>query len=240
MGGLTAKHAADILRRALPCASGIALALVLAARAEPAESPPAAAPVTLRITWGGGKPAARVGRIELTDPAGSAVAPAWRLLAADPLAPATMHGSAGAIEIHEPRGLELNGADLQVADWRRARLRVRLGRRETNEEPAVFEAAVAELLSGAVQRPLDRDGNRLSVGRAPGDDLRVEFAAGESAMRRPGETLFLVVRPLVSAQSAPAAAYELAVRVRRSGAAAESHVQAVPVDEAAGAAGVRE
>ncbi|MFM8377865.1 MAG: hypothetical protein ACKOB1_00910 [Planctomycetia bacterium] len=232
MGRPPSNRVADVVRRALPCAAWAAF--VLAAAAVAAEPPPPA--VKLRITWGGGKPAARAGRIELVDPGTAPDATVWRLLSADPLALSTMHEAGGSIEIHEPRGLDMNGVEIAVVDWRRARLRVRLARREAGEAPIVFDGAVAGLLTGAVQKPLDAEGNRLAISRAPGDELRVTFAPGESAIRRPGDTATLLVHPLVSGQAATAGAYDLKVRVRQSGATTDSHTQTVPVEEQPGAA----
>lgn len=244
MGGPTVKSVAEQLRRVI-LGTGFVIALcagISVARAQPAPSrEPTPTPVRLRITWGGGKPAARVGQIELVDPGTPPQAVEWRLLSADPAALATMHAAGGTIEIHEPRGLDMNGVEIAVTDWRRARLRVRLARRDTGEQPVVFDGPVVGLLATAVQQPLDTDANRLSIGRAPGDELRVEFAPGESALRRSGQALALSVHPLVAGPAASAAAYELTARVRRSGAPADTHVETVAVQEAGPAeAGVRE
>ena len=236
MGGSTPNRVADVVRRALPCAAWAAL--VITATAAAAE--PGALPVRLRITWGGGRPAARAGRIELVDPGTAPEATVWRLLSADRLALATMHDAGGTIEIHEPRGLDMNGVEIAVADWRRARLRVQLARREAGEAPVVFDGPVAGLLSATVQQPLDAEGNRLSIARAPGDELRIAFAAEDSAVRRKGETAMLFVHPLVSGQVATAGAYELRARVRRSGATAGTHEQVVAVEELAADSGMRE
>ena len=89
---------------------------------------------------------------------------------------------------------------------------------------------MSDLLVAPLQQPLDRDGNKISVGRAPGDELRVEFTAGETAVRRPGETVILHVHPLLPARTSPTASYELLVRGRRPGGGTESHRQALPVE----------
>jgi len=227
MGGPLPSHVADVARRAVPCAVWATLVIGVAAAAAELSPPP----VKLRISWGGGKPAARAGRIELVDPGTAPDATQWRFLSADPLALATMHDAGGSIAVHEPRGLEMNGVEVAVVDWRRARLRVQLTRSETGEAPVVFDGLVADVCASAVQKPLDADGNRLSIERAPGDELRVVFVPGESAIHRPGDTATLVVHPLVSGQLATANAFDLRVRVRRSGATADSHAQTVPVEE---------
>jgi hypothetical protein len=238
MGAPQPNRVADVVRRALPCAAWAAFVIATASATAADPAPP---PVRLRVSWGGGKPAARAGRIELIDPGTAPDATNWRLLSADPVALSTMHDAGGTIEIHEPRGLDTNGVEIAVVDWRRARLRVRLARCEAGDAPVVFDAPVVSLLAAAVQQTLDADGNRLSIARSPGDELSVAFAAGESAIRRPGDTATLLVHPLVSSQVATAGAYELKVRVRRSGAAADSHAQTVPVEEQpAAVAGLRE
>ena len=244
MGGPTVTCVAEQLRRVILCA-GVAIALCAGmsmAWAQPApQGDVATTPVRLRVTWGGGKPAARAGQIEVIDPGAPPQAVEWRLLSADPGALATMHAAGGTIEIHEPRGLDMNGIEIAVVDWRRARLRVRLARRDSGEQPVVFDGPVVGLLAAPSQQPLDTDGNRLSISRAPGDELRVAFAPGESALRRSGEALSLTVHPLVASQAASAAAYELTARVRRSGAAADAHVETAAVQEAMPAGGgVRE
>jgi hypothetical protein len=235
MGGPKPNRVADVVRRALPCAAwaafAIATAMATATAAEPV--PP---PVKLRVSWGGGKPAARTGRIELVDPGTAPDATDWRLLSSDPLALSTMHAAAGTIVIHEPRGLDMNGVEIAVVDWRRARLRVRLARSDAGDAPVVFDGLVAGLLAGAVLQPLDAEGNRLSIARAPGDELRVAFAPGESAVRRSGDAVTLLVHPLLSGQAATDGVYDLKVRVRRSGAAADSHAQTIPVEQQPGAA----
>ncbi len=236
MGGKTVNDVAEMLRRAMLCAGCAAIVLASAAMAA-AEEPVRA--VTLRVTWGGGRPAARTGRIEVVVPGTKPMAPNWRILSDEPNAPATMHEAGGAIEIHEPRGLDLNGVELRLTDWRQARLKVAIARREAAEEPVVFEGSVVELLAAAVSQPLDRDANRLSIGRAPGDELGIVFAAGESAIGRPGGTVTLIAHPLLAAQAA-GGAYELKVGARRSGSATESHTQSLVVEEAmSGIPGVR-
>ncbi|MEI6240184.1 MAG: hypothetical protein WCR51_07330 [Planctomycetia bacterium] len=241
MGGPTVKCVAEQLRRGILCA-GLTIVLGTCVPAGGAQPAVEQTPVRLRVTWGGGKPAARVGRIELVDPGAPPQVVGWRLLSAEPVALATMHATKGTIEIHEPRGLDRNGIEIDVVDWRRARLRVRLARRDTVAQPVVFDGPVVDLLSAPSHQPLDTEGNRLSIGRAPGDDLRVAFAPGESAIRRTGDALSLVVHPLVASQATTAAAYELKVRVRRSGADADAHTETVPVEEAAtpAVAGVRD
>ena len=241
MGGPTVKSVAVKLRRVILCAS-VAIGVCAAAAVGLAQAVSPEAPIRLRITWGGGTPAARTGQIELVDPGTPPQAVVWRLLSADAGALATMHEAGGVIEIHEPRGLEMNGVEITVADWRRARLRVRLARRDTGEQPVVYDGLVTSLLATPSQQPLDSDGNRLTIGRAPGDDLRVAFVSGESAIRRAGEAVPLTVHPLVASQAATATAYDLTVRVRRSGAAVDTHVETVAVEDAAApsSAGMRE
>jgi len=227
MGGQPVNVVAEILRRVLLCAGWATLVLASAGPSSADEPAPA---VTLRVTWGGGRPAARSGRIEVVVPGKPRATPEWRILSGEPAAAATMHEAGGVIEVHEPHGLDLNGIEVRLTDWRQARLRVAIARREAVDEPVVFEGSVVELLAAPVSRTLDRDANRLSIGRAPGDELGVAFAAGGSAIRRPGETAVLTVHPLVAAPAATGASYEIKVSARRSGSQTESHGQSIAVE----------
>ena len=215
------------LRRiVLACAFGIAMLGGRSARADGGEPP-----VAIRVTWGGGKAVAWSGSIRLIsfpESPGAAAAPAppldWRLLSDDPSATATMHADSGAIVIHEERGLDLNGVELQVADWRRARLSVELVPKSGRDKPTRVDVAVADLVVSPVQQSLDADGNRLAIRRAPGDELRVVLDEPAAAIRRPGDTIRFTVHPLL-ARMATATAPELRLRLKRSAGGSEIRAQ---------------
>lgn len=215
-----------VRRIGLTCVIGIAMLCGGVVRADGGEPP-----VAIRVTWGGGKAVAWSGSIRLiglpesTGAAASAAPPLdWRLLSDDPSATATMHADSEAIVIHEERALDLNGVELQVADWRRARLSVELVPTSGRDKPTRVDVAVADLVVSPVQQSLDADGNRLAIRRAPGDELRVVLDGPAAAVRRPGETIRFTVHPLL-ARMVTATAPELRLRLKRSAGGAEIRAQ---------------
>lgn len=150
-----------------------------------------------------------------------------------------MHADSSGIVIHEERGLDLNGVELQVADWRRARLSVELVPKSGRDKPTRVDVAVADLVVSPVQQSLDADGNRLAIRRAPGDELRVVFDEAATSIRRSGETIRFTVHPLLS-RMATATAPELRLRLKRSAGGeirAQSKVLEALSDETPRAAG---
>jgi hypothetical protein len=222
--------------RRISAALAIGMVILLGWPARADETEP---PVAIRVTWGGGKSVAWSGSIRLIgfpdsprSPASPAAPPEWRILSADPLATATMHADSGVIVIHEERGLDLNGVEVHVADWRRARLSVELAPADSRDKPVRLDVAVADLVVAPVQHPLDADGNRLTIKRAPGDELRVVLDGAASAIHRPGDTVRLTVHPLL-ARMATATSPELRLRLRRSAGGAELHAQSAILEAAA-------
>jgi len=167
-------------------------------------------PVSIRVRWGGGTPRAWSGRIALLDaePATGARPPRypWRTLCTEPDAAATTHDDDGGIAVHQPRPMATDGIELSVPAWRGSRLSIGLGPAATGETAVTLDLPLTEILAGPVQRPLDAEGNRLTVEVAPGDALRVTLAAGtdaagrpaETAVRRPGDVLRFRVDPLLA------------------------------------------
>ena len=201
-------------------------------------------PVSVRITWGGGKARAWSGAIRLVDGDGGDVAeePVWRTLCSDADAAATAHGVPGGIVVHEPRPRGSDGVELSINRWRDLRIAVRLMPDGDERSTVTFEAPVADLVLAARQQPLDRDGNRLSLRAAPGDALRVDVApaaaaAGRTAERttlfRPGETVRLTIDPLLPRRSPGTAAVELRLRLKAGPDAEPLATQAVSLAEAA-------
>jgi hypothetical protein len=240
-------------RRPLAIAvAALALTLLVSdARAADWDRPTAAAdpggrPVTVRVTWGGGKARAWSGTIRVvTGGAGaSADEPAWRTLCADADAAATAHGVPGGIDVHEPRGRGFDGVEITINGWRDARLVVRL-MPDGDERAAVgLEVPVVELVQTARQQALDRDGNRLMVRAAPGDGLRVDVLAASrsgagpgprTTLFRPGETVRLAVDPLLPRRSPGTAAVELRLRLKPGPETEPLSTQAVVLTESAAA-----
>ncbi|MFM8736018.1 MAG: hypothetical protein ACKOC8_12605 [Pirellulales bacterium] len=212
-----------------------------------------ARPVRVRLQWGGGEPQAWSGTIEVIEPAVADAAArrlpcAWRTLSSESDAAAFAHEAAGVIQVHHPRAVAGDGIDLTVADWRTARLVVRLVSREATQRPAVIDVPVADAIASAVQQPLDGLGNRITIRHAPSDAVRVAVATSighfsEDAVglvRRPGDRLRLRVEPLLSARPQAGGVIELRMRLkaaRQSEESAEQVTPLVPLDAPGGPAG---
>jgi hypothetical protein len=214
-------------------AAWLTLHVAGAAAAEPLP----ARPVSIRISYGGGTPQAWAGRIAVlptADAAGQAsprhdgtpvATPAvpfsWRTLCPEPDAAALACDAGGGIAIAQPRPVGNDGVEITVRDWRRSRLVVRLGPAATGGTAVELDLPVAEILAGPVQRPLDDDGNRLSLAAAPDDALRVTLAAAAggpaaaTAVRRPGEIVRFHVDPLLPIKAGEGS-FELRLRLSRA------------------------
>ena len=211
-------------------------------------------PLTIRITWGGGKPRNWSGAIRLVRTDASAVAPGldWRLLSTASDAATTMHVESDTILVHEPRPFDFNGVELSIDDWRTARLSIQLATDGREETAARVDVPVADLIAAPLQQSLDREGNRLGIRRAAGDALHVVFdsastpgpapaaaAAGESetaagtTVRRPGDLLRFTVHPLLPPRSSAPGAMELKLRVKAVPGGDEIHSQSALLHEVA-------
>lgn len=202
-----------------------------------------ARPVSIRVQWGGGKPQAWRGSITV-GAATPGASPDWRTICAEPDAAAMVHEADGAIFVHQPRPVAADGVELSITDWRTARLRVRLAAAAGGQPETTVDVAVADALAGAVQQPLDGDGNRLVIRQASGDALRVMIAdaagapPGQAALRRPGDRVRLRVDPLLPVRTDHAGRYELRVRLLAGlkGETHDAHVVPIVLRELRGAA----
>ena len=211
LGGLAGRHQCGMAADALAAEAG-----------EP--------PVTLRVVWGGGRPRIWSGSIRVEgavrQPAGlsadevSGTGPAeertglsgWRLLSPDADALQRMHSTQQGITIHQQQPCVLDGVEVSVGNWRSARIVVDLVPDERLEEATHVEVAVSELINAPTQQALDADANRLSIKRAPGDELRLVLDGG--AVRRPGETLRMEIHPLLSSRAPGATTVEFKVHIK--------------------------
>ena len=198
-----------------------------------------ARPVSVRVQWGGGTPQAWSGGIEVvtTSAGGSATRLPfeWRTLSSEADAAAMAHDADGAVLIHQPRPLAMDGIEITVDDWRAARLVARIALAEGTQPAVVVDVPLADLVVEPAQQSLDDLGNRLVARASPGDALRVAVAtdgAGGSfsaealgLVRRPGDQLRLRVEPLIATTLQGGHAVELRMRLK-SGAQADSPVQA--------------
>jgi len=190
----------------------------------PAAQPAAAPPVMVRITWGGGRPRSWSGSIAVRGADGSGrPLPQWRPLATDGEAVARLHGRGDRLQV-VPAGepVVLDGVELAVADWSTERIEVTLA--AEGHAAGATTVAVADLITAPTIEPLDAEANRLSLERAPGDELRVVFddpstasraegAGTAPTLRRPGEPLRLWVHPLLPGHQGAGTSVELRARI---------------------------
>jgi hypothetical protein len=215
----------------------VAAVLAILSAAGAAAGGPSARPVSIRIHYGGGTPQAWTGRIAVVPDAGGLNRPetdgasgrgaipltpfSWRTLCTEPDAATLTRDEAGGIAIAQPRPIGNDGVELTVRDWKRSRLVVQLSPATAAATAVELDLPLAEILAGPVQRPLDNDGNRLTVAAAPGDELRVTLAAAggglaaATAVRRPGDVVRFHVDPLLAIAPGEAA-FELRLRLTRA------------------------
>ena len=220
--------------------------------AAPPQSAPATRPVTLHIQWGGGTPRAWAGRITLgaADAGGHGGGIGeWRTLSPDRDAAMRVHAEGNAVVVHEPRPTAFDGVEVVLDDWRGRRVRVELEAAGGARPAVVTEIDVADVLAAPVQKPLDTEGNRLTVRQAAGDALAVVVEPGDQhthaadpSMCRPGSQVRLRVAPLLVLKPDHQSALELRLRLKSVPqgevlAAQASSIQPRPVGSAAGEAG---
>ena len=202
-------------------------------------------PVAIRLTWGGGKARVWTGTIRTlkngaaSEPGSEPLRTAtnigqWQTLCIEKDAATTVHATGDTIHIHEPRPLGVNGVQIAVDDWQSTHVVGHLVPDGQEDAATTFDFSIADILSSQQQQPLDKEGNRLTIRRAAGDDLRVVFlptASAEGApsaaqavgatLRKPGERVSFAVHPLLSERSAGAGAIEMKVRIKTFPAGAD-------------------
>ncbi len=162
-------------------------------------------PVSIRVRWGGGTPQAWAGRINvLATDGGGPPRSEWRTLSTQRDAAASTVGLAQGILVNQPRPIANDGVEVTIHEWQRARLVVTLGPSAAGKPAVTSDLLIADLLAAPWQRPLDGEGNRLTIEQATGDALRVTLAEPESVAGRaiqstwrPGERVRLQVAPLL-------------------------------------------
>lgn len=179
--------------------------------------PTAAADVAVRVTWGGGRPRRWSGTIRVLDAAGAprpagGAAPAWRLLATDGLAATRVTAGPDGLVVRQSGETALDEIELRVPDDPAAMIAVHLVPDGLSGEGVDVRGTVGEVIRGQIQRPLDGEANRLTLRRAPGDDLRVAVEGG--TVRSPGDVVRLHLQPLLPPHDGGGASFELRVRVR--------------------------
>ena len=223
------------LHLALSSSCCLAAESLFAAPHREAAGRPAPPPVTLRIAWGGGLDRSWRGAIRLVpdegaaDDSGDIVHVASLCGDVDPqLGLRIDHRT---IEFGQTPPRDFDGFDLTLADWHHCRLVVEI---EAADGPfsTRLDEPVVQFLLRARQQAIDRDGNRLSVARAAGDDLRVSFG-GEgpdaSAVRHAGEQLEISIQPTLPVRGESSTRRELQVALLRPEDGKAIHSQTHPL-----------
>jgi len=227
--------------RALPAVAKLLAALTALAPASADEPGAVGPPVTVRITWGGGRPRGWSGTVRVLAPTGQVLPlPAWRPLAADPEAVARIHPRDGHLQVVAGgERVVLDGIEIAIPDWATARIEVALAA-DGAATPVTTTVAVSDLLGSPALEPLDAEANRLSLERAGGDELRVVFPAPGPVpdaplptLRRPGDTVRFEVHPLLAGRPAGSTSVELRARVVASDDGESHATQAVLLREIA-------
>jgi hypothetical protein len=211
-----------VSRFAILLASSV-VGLLVGAAGNAAAAPPRATgepPVAIRVEWGEGRPRAWSGTIRVIDGEPSRGQPPpplrWQILCQDADAASSIHAEGDTLFVHDPRPWERNGVECAIADWRSARIVIRLAAQEAPHAITEVDVAVAEVLADAIPRPLDGDGNRLTISRAPGDAVRVVLPHGgwpaTSQVYRSGEAVQLAVHPLLVSRAGATTPRELSLR----------------------------
>ncbi len=185
-------------------------ALASGVRLDPAADAP---PLTLRVGWGGGRHRRWTAAIRILDRAGAAVGPVgWRTLATDSTAAPRVFVRDGVLVAHRAEEGAADEIEIEVADDPAARIAVRLVPDGREDQAYDFECTVGEVILGEFSQPVDGEANRLTIRRAPGDEIRVAIDGGH--VHLPGETVRLRLHPLLPPRDGGNATYELRVRVR--------------------------
>lgn len=201
------------------------LGLLVGAAVNADAAPPRATgepPVAIRVEWGDGRPRAWSGTIRVIDGEPTRGQPPeplrWQILCAEADAASSIHADGDTLVVHDPRPWERNGVECAIADWRSARIVIRLAAQEAPDAITEVDVAVAEVLADAIPRPLDGDGNRLTIARAPGEAVRVVLPHGgwpaASRVYRSGEAVRLAAHPLLVSRAGTTTPRELSLRFR--------------------------
>lgn len=154
-------------------------------------APSAAVEVRLRLAWGGGTPRRWEGAIAVVGGAVRELTP----LGVEADSPGAIWIEDGQrIRIAEPSPRTYDGCDITVTAPLSSELTILLTPIEPAGERQRIVLPLADVLAEQRFEPLDDQGNRLAVARAPGDALRVTFPR-DALVYSPGETLEFEVTP---------------------------------------------
>ena len=143
-----------------------------------------------RFSWGGGTAKTWAGKILVNNGTLSNVSPLG--LSAD--AAASAIESNQEVIIDHWSATDYGGADITIDGDSKTEVQIQLYSREQTESKFEQTFLLSDLTAGVSGGEIDLLGNRLSIVRVPGDDLRVEFER-KHLVFEPGETFKFSVRP---------------------------------------------
>jgi hypothetical protein len=162
------------------------------------------ASIRTRISWGGGTPESWHGTIavesgELSEP---------KSLGFD--SPGGIQLIDGALHVRQSRPSSYGGVDVTVDASLDRELRIILFSSEHPDRPFQARLRLDQLLGGPHVEAMDEQNNRLTIARAPGDQLRVQLKQ-PSLVFQPNELLSLEVRPNLTGISSRAASCRIKI-----------------------------
>ena len=174
--------------------------------------------VSIQIEWGDGRPRAWSGTISVVQKTDARAPLHWRLLCEDHDAAVSIHAEKNTLFIHDYRPREHNGVEVQIADWRHARLAIKVAAQEEPQVVTEINISVAEVFANTVLRQLDGNGNRLTVSRSEDASLRIVHSdsnePAHGSVYRGGETVRFMAWPMLQVRSGSSAPRELLMTVR--------------------------
>ncbi len=191
-------------------------------------------PMRLRLSWGGGRPHAWSGSIQVrsesleTKQSPPIVLSHLETLSSERDAACGYHLTGDRVSLHGTNARSFDGIDFSVDRWRGTVVVINMVPDSHATASPQIEFSLEELLSTQRTVSIDGDGNRLTIMRAPGDSLAVSIDG--DLVRRPGESIRLNVQPFLPA-SARSGVVELRVRVVSARQGREHSVQQVVLQE---------
>ena len=144
----------------------------------------------LRIIWGGGAERQWSGNLSLSEGTFDGLRP----LGVTTDTPGSMEASGDKVLIAERSARSFDGLDVDVFAPQSASLTIVIVPVDARDESKTIVVPLSELVSGSRNEPLDQQGNRLLIQRAPGDVIRVELQR-RTLVFAPGERVELKVNP---------------------------------------------
>lgn len=154
---------------------------------------PAAAPekeTTLRLTWGGGPE--RTWQVQVAVSDGNVLA--CENLGLAPDTPGSDEISGGRLLVRQRSATSFGGVDATISGTAAARVSVTVVAVDEPAQQFQREWPLAELLDQSQTLALDDDGNRITLGRKPGDWLQVNIGRPHLVFT-PGETWRVTLEP---------------------------------------------